>query len=233
MLWKLAFVTVLAVGVLSDTVINEEATQKVRDALKAQCKKNGAEDQAASVETAAQNFVECVKGLFDFSTIKKEIEDAKPNGALDEVFGKYCAKSPQLKTCIHSLTTSISPCLESTTREQIGPLNNGADQLIDFVCYKDGDRIALFIAEGGPECFQSKAEPIRECANKIKDSVASVEAAQSLTIVEQCGKFDELTSCIVKALEGCTTPTPGNMAESLFRFVRKGSPCNTAAPKKN
>nr|P83632.1 RecName: Full=27 kDa hemolymph protein; AltName: Full=P27K; Short=27k; Flags: Precursor [Galleria mellonella]CAE02611.1 27k hemolymph protein [Galleria mellonella] len=236
MMWKLIIVTILAVGVLCDdiaTAVNEQTTQQIRDTLKAQCKKNGAEDKAQDVENAAKNFVECVKGLFDFSTIKKEIEDAKPNGALDEVFGKYCAKSPQLKTCIHTLTTSATPCLEASVREQVGPINNGADQLIDFICYKDGDRIALFIAEGGPECFQEKSEGIRACAEKLKNNVGSVEAAQSLTLVEQCGKYDELTACIIKSLEECSTPTPGNMAESLFRFVRKGSPCNKAAPLKN
>ncbi|KAM3961592.1 27 kDa hemolymph protein-like [Aphomia sociella] len=233
MMWKLLFVAVLAVGVLCDEkYINEESAQRIRDALKEQCKKNGAEDKAQDLENAGKTFVDCVKGLFDFQTIKKEIEEAKPNGALDEVFGKYCAKSPQLKTCIHTLTTTATPCLESKFKEQIGPLNNAADQLIDFICYKDGDRIALFIAEGGPECFQEKSEAIRACAEKLKDNVSTVEAAQSLTINEQCGKFDELTSCIVTALEGCSTPTPGNMAESLFRFVRKGSPCHTAVPKK-
>ena len=35
-----------------------------------------------------RSFFDCVKGLFDADTLKKEIEDAKPNGALDEVFKK-------------------------------------------------------------------------------------------------------------------------------------------------
>lgn len=43
---------------------------------------------------------------------------------------------------------------------------------------------------------------------------------------QKCATFDELSTCIVTKLEGCDTPTPSNMAESLFRFVRKGSPCN-------
>ncbi|XP_053603113.1 27 kDa hemolymph protein-like isoform X1 [Plodia interpunctella] len=225
-MWKLSLVILFAAGVLCEEYkLDPINTAKIKDALREQCKKNGAEDKADSVETAGKNFVDCVKNLINIETVKKEIEEAKPNGALDEVFGKYCAKSPELKTCIHNLNSAVTPCLESTVRDKMGDINNAADQLIDFVCYKDGDRIALFIAEQGPECFRDKSDAIRACADKLKNEVGSVEAAKSLTLNEQCGKFDTLTSCIVKALETCSTPTPGNMAESLFRFVRKGSPC--------
>ncbi|MEE5484054.1 DUF1397 domain-containing protein, partial [Streptococcus pneumoniae] len=161
------------------------------------CKKNGAENKVDDVQNAGKNFVDCVKGLFDLETVKKEIEEAKPNGSLDEVFGKYCAKSPQLKTCIHTVIDSVAPCLDNNVREQIGSINNATDQLIDFVCHKGGDRIALFIAENGPQCFQEKAGEIRVCGEKIKESVPNVEAAKSLSLAEQCGKFDELTTCIV------------------------------------
>lgn len=40
------------------------------------------------MQTAVTTFIECGKNLFDPETIKKEIEEAKPNGALDEVFKK-------------------------------------------------------------------------------------------------------------------------------------------------
>ncbi|CAG4941448.1 unnamed protein product [Parnassius apollo] len=225
MIWKIIFVAVLAVGVLGEYQLSEQQRQQYRDMLKAQCKKNGAEDKVEEVQEVMKTFAQCVMGLFDVNTLKREIEEAKPNGALDEVFKKYCAKSPQLKSCIHSLTAGVAPCMDQTVREHIASADNATDQLIDFVCFKDGDRIALFIAEGGPECFQEKSTPIRACAEKVKSSVSSIEAAQILSLGDQCGKYDELTSCIVKALEECSTPTPANMAESLFRYVRNGTPC--------
>ncbi|KAL4710398.1 hypothetical protein ACJJTC_008800 [Scirpophaga incertulas] len=229
MICRAVFVLCLAVAVLAQYQVTDDQRQKIKDAIATQCKKNGAEDKAEQVETAGKNFIDCMKGLFNVETIKQEIEEAKPNGALDEVFGKYCAKSPQLKSCIHNAIEAVSPCLDATVRAEVGSITNATDHLIDFVCYKDGDRIALFIAENGPECFQEKTDAIRTCGEKLRESLPTVEAAKSLTLTEQCGKFDELTTCVVKALEECSTPTPGNMAESLFRFVREGSPCRKKA----
>ncbi|KAH9644924.1 hypothetical protein HF086_014412 [Spodoptera exigua] len=159
-----------------------------------------------------------------------------------EILREYCKKNnaedkfedvqtPQLKSCIQSLFDGVSPCLSNEAREKLPVAMNGTTQLIDFICYKDGDRIALFIAEGGPQCFQSKVNDIRECATKIKDSFPSIEAAKNLGLAGTCGKWDEVTSCIVNKLETCETPTPGNMAESLFNFVRRATPCNTVEKK--
>ena len=229
MIWKTLFVAFLAVatGALAGYEVTEDQRQQFKTVVTQYCKKNGAEDKVSDVEAAATSFVECGKSLFDADTIRKEIEEAKPNGALDEVFKKYCAKSPQLKTCIHTLVDKVAPCLESDLRENVGAINNATDQLLDFVCYKDGDRIALFIAEGGPECFQEKANQLRECANKFKEGLPDVESAKKLSQQEQCAKFDQLSTCVVKALEGCPNPTSGNIAESLFKFVRNGTPCKT------
>ncbi|KOB75976.1 hypothetical protein OBRU01_01617, partial [Operophtera brumata] len=204
--------------IINQVQIPEKSKDEIKNMLRLQCQKMGAEDKVEEVTNATHAFVDCAKGLVDVNQLKNEIEKAKPNGALDEVFKKYCAKTPELKTCIHTLLDGVSPCLDATARDQLTSAKNGSDQLIDFVCYKDGDRIALFISEHGPECFQDKANAIRECANTIKDSVKTVEDAKNMTLT--------LSGCIVTALEGCSTPTPSNMAESLFRYVRKGSPCS-------
>ncbi|CAH0728942.1 unnamed protein product, partial [Brenthis ino] len=226
MIWKTILVAFLAVGVLAEYKITDEQREQYKKFIKEACTKNGAEDKVDAVEETVRTFVDCVKSMFDVDTIKNEIEEAKPRGALDEVFKKYCAKSPQLKTCLHTFTAGISPCLDPVIREHIGAADNTTDQFIDFVCHKDGDRIALFIAESGPECLKEKVGPIRECGTKLMQNVKSVDDAKKLTLTEQCAKYDEFTACTVKALEECSTPTPGNMAESLFRFVRKTSPCN-------
>ncbi|VVC89357.1 27 kDa hemolymph protein-like [Leptidea sinapis] len=225
MLFKALAVVLLAVGVLGEYQITDDQRQMFKDYVKKACESNNAPDKVEQVETAARNFMDCVKGLFDAETVKKEIEEAKPNGALDEVFKKYCAKSPQLKTCISNMAEGISPCLDPSIREHIGAGKSATNQLIDFVCYKDGDRIALFIAEEGPECFKEKSGALRTCVNKLREEIKSVEEAKKLTLEQKCGKFDEMTQCVVKALEECSSPTPGNMAESLFKYVRNESPC--------
>jgi hypothetical protein len=35
----------------------------------------------------------------------------------------------------------------------------------------------------------------------------------------------DLQKCVVKALETCSEPTPANIVDSLFNFVRKMTPC--------
>ncbi|XP_075970850.1 27 kDa hemolymph protein-like [Anticarsia gemmatalis] len=225
MMFKAIIFAALAVAVLAEYELPSDKRAQMRELLREQCKKSGAEDKVDEVQNVFKNFVDCLKNLIDVHTVQKEIEEAKPNGALDEVFKKYCAKSPQLKTCLHNLFDGVAPCIGSESLEHLNSAKNSSDQLIDFVCYKDGDRIALFIAEGGPECFQSKASDIKTCADNFKNSFTSLEDAKKLTVAERCAKLDQLKSCVVSKLETCETPTPANMFESLVNFVAANTPC--------
>jgi hypothetical protein len=40
-----------------------------------------------------------------------------------------------------------------------------------------------------------------------------------------CRDMADLQKCVVKALETCTEPTPANIVDSMFNFVRKMTPC--------
>lgn len=57
-------------------------------------------------------------------------------------FRRYCAKSPQLKACIHAVTAGVTPCLPAEFRDHVVVADNATEKLIDFACHKDGDRIA-------------------------------------------------------------------------------------------
>jgi hypothetical protein len=37
--------------------------------------------------------------------------------------------------------------------------------------------------------------------------------------------MEDLQNCVVRALETCSEPTPANIVESMFNFVRKMTPC--------
>lgn len=39
--------------------------------------------------------------------------------------------------------------------------------------------------------------------------------------------MQNLQKCVVENLEKCKDTTPGNMADSLFKFVRKATPCDS------
>jgi len=40
----------------------------------------------------------------------------------------------------------------------------------------------------------------------------------------------DLQTCVVKALETCSEPTPANIVDSMFNFVRKMTPCAKSKP---
>lgn len=116
--------------------------------------------------------------------------------------------------------------------------------LLNFVCHKDGDQIALFIAEKGPECFTDKKDEMIVCLNSTFGSYLpddldttnlennALPEMPSLTIgPEQCEKMDELQKCIVAVLEKCEETTPANLVESAFKFIRQETPCKNMTSK--
>nr|CAD7460095.1 unnamed protein product [Timema tahoe] len=90
----------------------------------------------------------------------------------------------------------------------------------------------LFIAEGGPECFEEKKDEIQGCLNKtvsqyLPNNTSSMDAIPSLVLEEpECRDMKLLQICVVKVLEGCSEPTPANIVESLFNYVWQMTPCH-------
>uniref|UniRef100_A0A224XTU8 Putative conserved secreted protein n=1 Tax=Panstrongylus lignarius TaxID=156445 RepID=A0A224XTU8_9HEMI len=197
--------------------------------LKEKCLKNGNNESYEIAMQAKQDFQTCLKEIIDFDVIQEEIDEAKPKGDLDTVFKKYCGKSPKLKACVKNATASVESCLDEGEKIHKGVFLDITDSLINFICYKEGDRIALFIAEGGPECLTSKAEVMQQCANETSQKYQKDITADGPTInfnETECMEFTEIQKCIVNHLEGCKEPTPANIVNSLFEFVIKRTPCS-------
>lgn len=175
--------------------------------------------------------MECVQKLVNFTTLPDEIEKAKPNGNLDTVFNKYCNKRSDALECVDAFTKSLDPCLTTEEKDQKVVFTNISKSLLEFVCHENGNQIALFIAEEGPECFTSKQDAIQDCFNVtmgkyFNDELPSIDNLPTLIIKEDnCRDMDKLEACVVKHLETCKESTPANLVEALFRFVRKETPC--------
>ncbi|KAL7292492.1 hypothetical protein TKK_0014067 [Trichogramma kaykai] len=214
-----------------------EAENKLRE----KCEKNGGAKAYDVAKQATFDFVNCAKNLVNFTVLKEEMDKARPTGDLDEVFKKYCRKKPILKNCIVNYTNSIESCLEPIERENKKIVLNVTEKILNFVCFKEGDRIALFIAAKGPECFQSKGQAIFECANATYGSEAknlpinpanglqSFEDIKSLPSLvfddKACRNMDKFQTCVVDVLEGCDDPTPANLLDSIFNYIKKVTPC--------
>lgn len=110
--------------------------------------------------------------------------------------------------------------------------------LLEFVCHENGNQIALFIAEEGPECFSSSKDALEQCFNKTMTKytggeMPSLENLPTLVIKEEhCEDMHKLENCVVVELEKCKETTPANLVEALFRFVRKETPCKNYKPVK-
>ncbi|KAI5636372.1 hypothetical protein NE865_10875 [Phthorimaea operculella] len=139
----------------------------VKDSLGLQDPKVLQEEIEAAKPNGAVDEVFANLGLQDPKVLQEEIEASKPNGAVDEVFAKYCHKRGEAKQCFRDMAESIKPCFNLDEQKNMKVVYNISEQLAEFICYKDGDRIALFIAEGGPECIQGKQELIQDCVQSI------------------------------------------------------------------
>ncbi|KAG5670170.1 hypothetical protein PVAND_000451 [Polypedilum vanderplanki] len=217
-----------------------ENVNKLSDTFKQKCIDNSGSD--AAFEEASQaltTLTECLQEIIDFSKLQEEIDNAKPHGNLDTVFNKYCDKRGNAIECVDQFTKSLDPCLAKEEKKQKAVFINMTKSLLEFTCHENGNQIALFIAEEGPECFESKKDQLIECANKTLGKYANMNAPTLETLPtlvikeENCIDMDKLEECVVKELEQCKETTPANLVEALFRFVRKETPCKKKSPVKD
>ena len=115
---------------------------EVQNLIERKCEKNGGPTAFSVAKKGIEDLGACLKSLVDINQLNAEMEAAKPTGDLDEVFKKYCAKSPILKQCVLDLTNALEPCLEHLERKNKPIVLNITNSLLDFICFKEGDRIA-------------------------------------------------------------------------------------------
>ncbi|KAJ9601412.1 hypothetical protein L9F63_000436, partial [Diploptera punctata] len=201
--------------------------------LEEKCKKLGHPEAFETARNGKDELQKCIMNLVNITELTEEMELAKPTGDLDVVFRKYCRKSPDLQNCVTNFTASLDPCLNDQEKESKHLVLNISDSIVKFICYKEGDRIALFIAEGGFECLSSNQDQIQQCVNTTvsknipKDEITIDNLPLFVFGEQQCS----LQTCVVNALETCSEPTPANIIDSLFNFVRKMTPCSKTTTK--
>lgn len=197
------------------------------------CDKKSGNGTYDLIKENKEKYMECISNFVDVNKLKEEVEEAKKTGSMDEVFGKYCNKFPELSNCSSDLLDELSPCLEDKEIETINTTMSIMVKLKDFMCFKNGDRIAMFVAEGGVECIQSKKTELQDCLNSTFSSrVSNNDTSMPLMLPivlfdsQDCNDFQKFRTCVGKALETCKESTPANLVDAFFKFTKKILPCN-------
>lgn len=211
--------------------------EEAKNLFKEKCTKNGGPNAFDNAQRAQVEMGQCLQSLINITELQAEMERYKPTGDLDIVFKNYCNKRSTLRACVSNFTQTVELCLDEKERENKKIVMNITDSLLEFICYKEGDRIALFISAGGPECFQEKQQALQDCANRTfsgyipktdptTNSLMGLESLPSLKFgTKECRDMTKLQACVVAELEKCSDPTPANIMDSIFNFVKRVTPC--------
>lgn len=116
--------------------------EEARNLFKEKCTKNGGPGAFENAEQAQLNMVQCLQSLINITELQAEMEKYKPTGDLDIVFKNYCDKRSNLRACVNNFTNTVEHCLDEKERENKKIVLNITDSLLQFICYKEGDRIA-------------------------------------------------------------------------------------------
>lgn len=184
------------------------------------------------LEQGAVQLIQCANSIANLTMILEEIEEASPRGDLDIVFQRYCSRRPKAVQCLREFNAKLLPCLTVPERLQNEVMMHMITSLLDFACNRNGDQIALFIAEEGPECLESNKENISNCMNATFSAYLPKEGEPALQEIpelvlgpKQCIDLRDFEECVLNYLEQCNEITPSNVIESLFRFVKNETKC--------
>lgn len=117
------------------------------------------------------------------------------------------------------------------------------DEFVRFYCgdENNGERIAIFFAEGGFECIQTHGDEVKKCIEKKQD-IAGIELnEESLSNIdlndlankplplpktdEICTNMEQLYECVSVEFRKCKDPTPENLMSSMLKQVSKALEC--------
>lgn len=203
-----------------------------KNAVKDNCDKNGGEGTYDKVVSAGEEMKKFIEDHFDVDEIAKEIEKSGKAGEMDEVFKKYCDLRAKSIDQIHKVVETVTNCVDKEERAIFTRVLNITESLINFACDKDGERVALFIAEDGLKCMGDKAEELKKCGTDVVgdklpttfDKIPKLEVTK-----EGCDNYKKFQTCAVKSLATCEKDMPSEILDALFNYMYELSSCANLA----
>lgn len=168
----------------------------------------------------------CMEKNFNNTALEVDIREAIPAGKLDEVFHNVCKKWPIAKKCLKHFVDVIDDCWSKGDK-----VNTVMDSMVNFFCgdKNDGEKIALFFADGGMRCMDSHGEEVKECIMKSdSNSKLKTNLPEDVPTEEDiCKSLKQLHDCSHKGLRKCDDSTPENLVTSMLKTVSKAVGCVT------
>lgn len=216
------------------------------------CAKNNKSEKYPEVVQAVKNLRKCFGDVVSYAELPAKIKKSKPYGELDTVFKEYCQKTDTIQSCVHYFLHDIDVCLDNNV-ELWGryAVERMSETLLKFVCENEGDHIALFISEKGPDCILSKQEGIKKCVGDFYKPVDDAEFNEALELyanrtlnsserhvqlatqldLKNCRLLHKARKCIVNELTTCSGSTPANVVDSIFNLLHNESECSVWSMK--
>lgn len=199
---------------------------------KAQCNAMAGQEAIDDIDRARKELVPCITNIIDINKLQSEINISIPRGELDLVFKKYCKKREAILNCTEDFFSKLEVCLTEQQQQDLNVTRRALNAGIDFICHKEGDRIALFMAEKGEDCVKEHIDDIKECVKErvpdhknFSTNVNNIQISSFTISGENCEKVNAMHGCVVKYTELCDDPTPSNILDSLITQVLKVTPC--------
>jgi len=226
----------LPAGVDLDSVNITAAKEQAEKKFREKCKAKGHEEVADEILDLKEATIKCAESIVNVTVLTEELDEAKKTGSMDEVFGKYCKKREDMLKCVDEGIEKVKKCLDDDEKESMKMILNTTSTILDFACFKDGDRLALFVAEGGPDCIKEQQEGLQRCANetfasKVPTDLSSFTLPVLVIGEQECRDFDSLQACVVTELEKCKDNTPANIVQAMFKYIRGVTPCKNYSAK--
>ncbi|KAJ3643495.1 hypothetical protein Zmor_026203 [Zophobas morio] len=217
-----------------NAIATEEKVVEIETFITDKCANNGANVTFSSLMSMAFELKDCIETYFNVTKVQQELEKAKINGSLDEVTMRYCMRYPQIYECLKNASDVVQPCLNSTEQELVKNSLKLMVYLKKYICFKDGTRIAMFIAAGGLECMDLQKEQLQECIGNVTGhSIESLGAMLQLVSSHSekgCESLMKIRSCFYHELNMCEETIPANIVEATFKFFKKEFSCKGNNP---
>ncbi|XP_071547184.1 27 kDa hemolymph glycoprotein-like isoform X2 [Panulirus ornatus] len=179
----------------------------------------------------ATNFKESLKNTVDCQQqiINDFLQEMNPNIQNEqEIIRKACSFEKHIMKCNENINREIQRCLIGQERDVMNITLKTMRAAVDYVCYNDGERIALFLDNDGWECVLSQMNNIYTC---VREKLASVEslALEELSSIgfsdDVCKIVNDIPHCVVEYTGKCNDSTPSDILDSLHKHILKMTPC--------